>query len=125
VGTLATVRSNQRRFAPTSCPHHRNQVPTSLEYAVNHYDESKLLKQLPDSACQARRVSAGDECDVTILVKRCAAQSSGHLGFRIRHRFVTPSWILARMRPAHASFVQGGRPAPVSFMLLLLRPSAR
>ena len=26
-------KSNQRRFAPTSCPHHRNQVPTSLEYA--------------------------------------------------------------------------------------------
>ena len=27
-------KSNQRRFAPTSCPHHRNQVPTSLEYAL-------------------------------------------------------------------------------------------
>ncbi len=27
-------KSNQRRFAPTSCPHHRNQVPTSLEYAA-------------------------------------------------------------------------------------------
>jgi len=33
VGSLTTVRINQRRFAPTSCPHHRNQVPTSTEYA--------------------------------------------------------------------------------------------
>ena len=34
---MTTVKSNQRRFAPTSCPHHRNQVPTSLEYANGRY----------------------------------------------------------------------------------------
>ncbi len=36
-------KSNQRRFAPTSCPHHRNQVPTSLEYAMSTARKRSVL----------------------------------------------------------------------------------
>jgi len=34
VGSPTTVKTNQRRFAPTPCPHHWNPVPTSPEWAL-------------------------------------------------------------------------------------------
>ena len=80
-------KSNQRRFAPTSCPHHRNQVPTSLEYAV---------RRLRDDFGLGRLVLVGDRGMIS------------HKAIEDLRSLEGLAWITALKSAQIRSLVQGG-----------------
>ena len=124
VGNLSTVKSNQRRFAPTpahitgiTCPHHRNtqtlRIGTSdlthRIYARREQNDKELLARLnaADSVEALNIVKANERANIKKSIKRARkslfgkyfigmSEGDAHTHYAITYRIYLPIQVLIR-----------------------------